>query len=66
MRSIVKRVSTLKNMYISVHKSIYTFFAFALNSYNNNLSSNCCINNVVIAKKKKKNQEREKKKRKKM
>ena len=42
---------------------ICTYFAFAINSFNNNLSWNCYGNNVVI-KKKWKNKEREKKKRK--
>ena len=44
-----------------VHKSFDKFFAFAINSFNNNLSSNCYVNNVVIEK----NEKREKKKRKK-
>ena len=44
--------------YTSISLSIH-FFAFAINSFNNNLSSNCYVNNVVIDKKKRKNKERE-------
>ena len=35
---------------IYVHKCFYIFFAFAINSYNNNIYSNYYVNNVVIEK----------------
>ena len=50
-------VSTLRNM--------HTFFAFAINSFNKNLSSNCYVNNVVIEIKEKNKQIEKKKKKKK-
>ena len=41
---------------------IYTFFAFAINSFNNNHSSNCYVNNGDIEKKKRKLKKEKKRK----
>ena len=47
-----------KYAYISL--SVY-FFAFTINSFNNNLSSNCQVNNIVVEKKKEKKKKRKRK-----